>query len=326
MAGRVDGTAAVVEDRGLVFLFNPNPGRKTARFKLDASIGLSKGGPFMIKELYPDEGRLVGSAEGFWAFGAEVALTLPGREAAVYEVFPAPAEVAEPILFNVRGAATLSGGRLALAEVTGETGARVPLVVRVPEKSRVRTLTVNSVVHPFKAEQGVVTAAVRFAGKAFGRSQSAGEVPAGFAGGVYKARVAVPSRVFAQLAERKKSWPVSYSEDDLRAPWLGPWRLLLHIPIFEGSDKMDVGLKINGQPVEVLKGYGSIYPHASRSFLGHYADLSGTKPDVPLDIEVSLPALRPGQFQGLFFENIEPEFTRRIMAPPAPAAKPAPKK
>ncbi|MCK7489559.1 MAG: hypothetical protein MZU79_04450 [Anaerotruncus sp.] len=54
----------IVEDRGIVFLFNPNPGRKEARFKLDASIGLVKGGPFMIKELYPVEGRLVGLGRG----------------------------------------------------------------------------------------------------------------------------------------------------------------------------------------------------------------------------------------------------------------------
>jgi hypothetical protein len=326
MAGRTDGTAAVVEDRGLVFLFNPNPEREEARFKLDASIGLTKGDQLMIKELYPEEGRLVGSAAGFWAYGSEVALTMRSREAAVYEIFPAPAEVTEPILFNVRGAATLSAGRLALADVTGEVGTKGPFVVRVPEKARVRTLTVNSVVHPFKADQGVVTATVRFAGKAFSQSQTAGDVPAGFAGGLYKARITVPTRVFTQLAERKKAWPVSYSEDDLRAPWLGAWRLLLHIPIFEGADAMAVGLKINGQAVDVLKGYGSVYAHSPRSFLGHYADLSGVKPDSPVDIEVSLPALRPGQFQGVFFENVVTEYTKRIMAPPAPAAKPAPKK
>jgi hypothetical protein len=326
MAGRVDGTAAMVGDRGLVFLFNPNPGRKEARFKLDASIGLVKGDRLMIKELYPDEGRLVGSAEGFWAYGAEVPLTLRGREASVYEIFPAPAEITEPILFNARGAATLSAGRLALADVTGEVGTKGPLVVRVPEKARVRTLTVNSVVHPFKADPGVVTATVRFAGKAFGQSQSAGDVPAGFAGGLYKTRVTVPARVFTQLAERKKSWPVNYTDDDLRAPWLGAWRLLLHIPIFEGTDAMDVSLKINGLPVDVLKGYGSVYPHSPRSFLGHYADLSRVRPDSPIDIEVSLPTLRPGLFEGIFFENVETEYTKRIVAPPVPAAKPAPKK
>jgi len=318
MAGRVDGTAAIVEDRGLVFLFNPNPGRKEARFRLDASIGLVKGERFMIKELYPEEGRLVGSPQGLWAHGDEVALTLAGREAGVYEVFPAPAEITEPVLFDVRGAAALSSTRLVLTGVTGEPGTTRPFVVLVPANARVRVLSVNGVGHPFKADKGVVAATVRFAGRAFAKSQGAGKVPDGFTGGIFKARIAVPSRVFDQLAERKKTWPVAYTEDDLRATWLAPWRLLLHIPIFEATDAMEVGLRINGQPVEVLKAYNSVYPHApQRTFLGHYADVSRLRPDSPIDIEVTLPTLEPGRFQGVFFENVETEYTRRIMAPPS---------
>jgi hypothetical protein len=323
MAGRVDGTAAVVEDRGIVFLFNPNPGRKEARFSLDASIGLVKGGRFMIKELYPEEGKLVGSAEGLWAFGDEVVLPLAGREAAVLEVFPAPDEIKEPILFNVRGAVSLASARLVLSDVAGEPGTSASPLVLLPKNSRVRVLSVNGVGHPYKPLDGVgLTSNVRFAGRAFRRSQSAGEVPAGFEGGTFKARVAVPARIFSQLAERKKAWPVSYTDDDLLAPWLGPWRLLLHMPIVEGTDALEVTLKINGKPVEVRKAYNSVYPHSpERTFIGHYADVSWLKPDTPYDIEVGLPVLEPGRFQGVFFENVETEYTRRIMAPPAPPAK-----
>jgi hypothetical protein len=54
--------------------------------------------------------------------------------------------------------------------------------------------------------------------------------------------------------------------------------------------------------------------------------LSRARPDAPIDIEVSLPTLRPGQFEGIFFENVETEYTKRILAPPVPAANPAPKK
>jgi hypothetical protein len=324
-AGRVDGTAAVVEDRGIVFLFNPNPGSKEARFKLDGTIGLAKGEKIMIKELYPEEGRLVGSPQGLWAFGGEVALTLPGREAAVYEIFPVPAEITEPVLFNVRGAAEFRSSRCILTGVTSEVGASRPILVLLPPNTRVRALSVNGVAHPFKTGQGLITANVRFAGRAFGRSQAAGKVPAGFTGG--QSRTTVPA-VFTQLAERKKSWPVAYTEDDLRAPWLGSWRLLLHIPIIESTDAMGVTLKINGVPVDVLKAYNSVYPHSpARTFLGHYADFSRIRPDSPFDIEVSLPSLAPGRFEGVFFENVEPEYTQRIMAPPAPAAKkPSPKK
>jgi hypothetical protein len=327
MAGRVDGTAAIVEDRGLLFLFNPNPAPKTASFKLDPTIGLIKGDKLMIKEVYPEAGRLVGSTEGLWSYGSEVSLTLPGREAAVYEVFPAPAEIKGPILFNVTGAVALQASRLALTEVTAEVGTTRAVVVVVPENSKVRALTVNGVAYPFKADKNVITATVRFAGRAFSKSQNAGPVPAGFSGGLYKARITVPKRIFDQLAERQKSWPVKYSEDDLRAPWLAPWRLLLHIPIIDGTDATPVSLRINGQPVEVLKGYNSVTGHSpERTFIGFYADLSRIRPDSPIDIEVSLPTLEPGRFEGAFFENVETEYTTRIMAPPAPAAKPEPKK
>ena len=79
---------------------------------------------------------------------------------------------------------------------------------------------------------------------------------------------------------------------------------------------MDVSLRINGLPVEVLKAYNSVYPHSpGRTFIGHYADLSRLRPDAPCDIEVMLPTLEPGRFEGVFFENVETEYTRRILAP-----------
>jgi hypothetical protein len=320
MAGRVDGTAAIVEDRGLVFLFNPNPERLRARFKLDGSIGLgpAEGRRFMIKELHPQEGRLIASAEGYWEHGSEVVLPMDGREAAVLEVFPAPEKVEAPILFNVRGDAALQGTRLALTGLTAEAGTRQDVLVLVPAGSRVRAVSVNGVAHPFRLVKDRVTLQVGFALRAFGRSQQVGKVPAGFRGGAFKARITVPERVFAQLAERKKQWPVSYTEDDLLAPWLAPWRLLLYVAVAEPLDSMEVGLKVNGQPVEVRKAYNSVYPRRpERTFLGWYADLSRLRPDSPVDIEVTLPELEPGRFQGLFFDNVETEYTQRFLAPPA---------
>jgi hypothetical protein len=109
---------------------------------------------------------------------------------------------------------------------------------------------------------------------------------------------------------------VTYTEDDLRAPWLGPWRLLLFAAIAEPLETMDVAVKINGQTVAVKKAYNSVYPHsAKRTFLGSYVDLSWLKPDVPYEIEVTVPPLAPGQFTGLFLENIEPEPTEKILTP-----------
>lgn len=58
--GKVDGTSAIVGDRGYVFLFNPNGRRLDAEFTLDESIGFAGRGSVQVKELYPAEGRLVG--------------------------------------------------------------------------------------------------------------------------------------------------------------------------------------------------------------------------------------------------------------------------
>ncbi|HVP90173.1 MAG TPA: hypothetical protein VMS75_03040 [Terriglobales bacterium] len=316
MVGRADGTAAVVDDRGFVFLFNPNPGGVEARFRLDASIGLAKGERFVVRELHPEEGKVLGSAEGFFKAGSEVVVPLSGADARVFEVFPAPDKIEEPVLFNVPGTIAFRSGRLALTGVSGEPGTTVEALVLLPEAKTVRALTVNGVPYPFKQAKDLVPVTVRFAGKAFGRLQRLGSYGPAFAGGAVKAKVTIPSRVFKQLADRKAKWPVPYAEDDLRATWLGSWRLLLFVAVAEPDESMDVAVKVNGTPVEVRKAYNSVYPHETkRTYLGSYADLSGLKPDAPYEVEVTLPALEPGRFLGLFFENVEPESTERIVAP-----------
>jgi hypothetical protein len=315
MIGRADGTAAIVEDRGFIFLFNPNPGPVEARFRLDGSIGLTKGDRFIIREIHPEEGRFVGSPEGFWKAGSEVAVPMSGADARVFEIFPAPAELGEAVLFNVAGSAALRDGRLVLS-ISGETGTVRDGLVLLPAGARVRAMSVNGVPYPFRQEGALVPFTTRFAGRAFGRLERAGTADPAFAGGTFKAKFSVPGRVFRQLAERKKEWPVTYTEDDLRAPWLGPWRLLLFIAVAEPAESMDVAVRIDGRPVTVMKAYNSVYPHSpERTFLGSYVDLSALQPDRAYEIEVALPPLAPGRFMGLFFENVEPEFSQAILAP-----------
>ncbi|HOY56575.1 MAG TPA: hypothetical protein PK640_00355 [Verrucomicrobiota bacterium] len=54
-----------------------------------------------------------------------------------------------------------------------------------------------------------------------------------------------------------------------------------------------------------------------RRLTGFYADVSGLAPDTRHGIEVTLPeSLKPGQFQGLFFENLEAEWTTTIAGRP----------
>ena len=45
---------------------------------------------------------------------------------------------------------------------------------------------------------------------------------------------------------------------------------------------------------------------------GFYADVSTLQADHEYAVELRLPAMKPGQFQGLFFDNVETEYTEEI--------------
>jgi hypothetical protein len=106
---------------------------------------------------------------------------------------------------------------------------------------------------------------------------------------------------------------VPYTADDLIAPWIGPERLLLFVNIPDAKPKMEVTIKIDGKPVEVKKAFNGIYLNSGdQTFIGFYADVATLKPDKKYQVEVGLPTLEAGQFQGLYFDNVETEYTRVI--------------
>jgi hypothetical protein len=65
--------------------------------------------------------------------------------------------------------------------------------------------------------------------------------------------------------------------------------------------------------VELRKAYSAIRS-APRTFVGFYADLSMLDPDREYRFELNLPPLEPGRLQGVFFDNVETEYTSRIAA------------
>jgi hypothetical protein len=314
--GRVDGTAAFLGERGFIFLFNPNYRPLPAAFTLDGSIGLERGAEFLVRQLYPDaeKGRLIPmNSRPFWRHGEKVVLPMPGTDALVLEVIPAPEKIAEPMLFNATGQASLSEGRLHLTGVLGEMGSEKELLVLLPSSQPVESVRVNGWNVPSEQSGNLVRLRVRFDGPRFERVQQVGSYVPDFAGGTYRATGTIPSRVFEQLRARKRLWPIPFTEDDLKATWLGPDRLLLFINVAEPADKMEVRLKINGQTAEVKRAYTSIYGEGPRqTFTGWYVDVSGLEPDRQHSFELQLPELAPGQFQGLFLENVEAEFTPKL--------------
>lgn len=313
--GRIDGTAAIDGDHGFVFLFNPNYRELIAEVTLDAAIGLTGGDTFLFRELYPRVDRLLGDPQaGVWHRGATVRLAIKGPEALVLEVVPA-SRIRRPALLNASGSARLRGGALSLESVEGPCGASIQLTVLLPSKRPIEQVRVNGQSFiGFIQQEDQVTIPVTFAGARFDHCQQVGTTDRLFSNRVFRAEVRVPARVFAQLSARRQAWPVAYTPEELLAPWRGSDRLLLVIHIAEPDDRWTVGLKVNGQALDVKKAYSDVFPLGrERTFTGFYADVSALQPDTPFEVEVTLPEpLEPGQFQGLFLENIEAEYTTTL--------------
>jgi len=316
MVGCVDGTSAIKSESGFVFLFNPNYRRLAAEFTLDKSIGLLKGSGFIIKELYPQKELLISNKRNaFWNYGDKVQLVLDGTTAMVLELKPAP-RIKEPILFNCTGKTSLKNGNLEITEVSGEIGSQIHALILLPDDQKVKAVTVNSTKIPFTQTGNTVYTKIIFTGKYFARCQQIGSYDPNFAGSTFNTTFTIPGRIFEQLKGRKQKWPINYTEDDLIAPWLGPWRLLLYICIAEPADTMQVSMKIDGKDIELKKAYNAVYSSGGQhTFLGFFTDVSTLHSDTEHTVELTLPDnLKPGQFQGLFFENVETEYTSQIAA------------
>ncbi len=311
--GRIDGTSAIVGDRGYVFLFNPNGRRLEAEFTLDESIGFSGLGAAQIRELFPDEGRLVGKpGVGFWRAGDRVAIEMDGGSALVLEIGPAPARPAEPVLFGAVGRVTVRDGVVSIDGVRGEVGTTQEWLVTAPAGGTVAEVRVNGQpARSIRTSAGALAFTVSFAGEPFRHYEQVGEDDPTFAGGRYVAHFSVPRRIFDQLAARRQAWPIPWTAEDYRTTWLAPERLLLFVQIAEPDPAWEARLAIDGQPVELRKAYSAVRAEP-RTFVGFYADLSSIAPDREHTLELDLPRLRPGQLQGVFFDNIETELTGLI--------------
>ena len=316
--GHIDGTAAIVRDRGFIFLFNPDAQRLSARVALDAGIGLTSGARYELREVYPVAGRRVRKpGTGVWQRHDTTTLALDGGSAMVLEVVPVTRANTAPVLYGSTGNVSLANGMLRIDGATGEAGTTVPLTVTLPVGARVTQATVNGVTVPLGASRvDAVELSVTFSGAAFRQMQPVIAWDSTFSGGRASGTFTIPKRVFDQLRARRNAWPIPWTAEDYRTTWLVPERLLLYAPFTEADTSWNARLLIDGKPVEFRKAYTAV--RAVRStFTGFYADLSALQPDTPYRVELELPQMKPGQFRGLYFENIEPAFVSSVI-PPTP--------
>jgi hypothetical protein len=159
-----------------------------------------------------------------------------------------------------------------------------------------------------------VTVRATFDGTPFRHYQQLIEVPDGFTGGKIAGTFTIPRRILEQLAARRQAWPIPWTPEDFKTTWLVPERLLLFVQIAEPDARWDARLTIDGRTIELRKAYSAIRS-APRTFVGFYADLSTLDADRPYTFELELPKLAPGQLQGVFFENVETEYSDRIAVP-----------
>jgi hypothetical protein len=308
--GKVDGMAAVVRDSGYIFLFNPNGRRMTPSFTLNSDIGLDRGERFVVQELYPLKDRRIGKpGAGVWSYGDVVSREMDGGAAVVLQITPEDRSDDEPVLYNAPGRVRVEGSTARLEGVVGEAGTTELLQIAA---DKITTVEVGGEKIPVKAVKGLVEFPVTFAGPRFHHYQQLDSYRKDFTGGAVTATFRIPQRIFDQLAARAKAWPIPWTEEDLRSTWLAPERLLLFVQFAEPDDRWTATLKIDGQPVELKKAYASVRVNR-RNFVGFYADISNLKPDVDHRLELETPtALKPGQFQGVFVENVETQYTEPL--------------
>jgi hypothetical protein len=179
----------------------------------------------------------------------------------------------------------------------------------------VNRATVNGTPLPISTQRdNVVELNARFGGVRFHRLEPAVAWDSTFAGGRLAGSFTIPQRVLDQLQARRRAWPIPWTDEDHRTTWLVPERLLLYASFSQPDDRWEARLFIDGKPVELTKAYTAV--RAVRgTFVGFYADISALEADRPHQFELVLPALGPGQFLGLYFENVEPEYGRVILPP-----------
>jgi hypothetical protein len=310
--GKVDGTSAILNDRGYIFLFNPNYKQLDAKFTLNRIIGLRSGKNFILRELYPRPGNTIGApGAGVWRYGAEVSLPMHGTTAMVFEIEPFDNVESAPVVYNAgeRATARLNEGALNIEHASGEPGTENEIGVLLPTDAKVLALTLSGAKSNFTQYGRYILINAKFGGAQFTQAQQVALKSAD--DGSLAGSFTIPARIHAQLNQREADWPIPWTGEDYSTTWLAPQRLLLFLQFAEPSGNLNPTLTIDGHEVELKKAYSSVREHAE-SLVGFYADVTSLAADTLHRVVLKIPSQSTSRFQGAFFDNVEPQFTESI--------------
>ncbi|CAF1457659.1 unnamed protein product [Rotaria sordida] len=290
---------------GFLFLFNPNYQQINRTVVFDGKLNLQQpniSGYWLIKEIYPQERFLT-----IINYNMNMTFLLDGQSVTVYQII-FTLTVDPPIILGLTGNASIVNETiLKLDNVCGESGTELAheIVIILPNERLIANVYLNGIEKKFQQKGQFIwlTEFVSFPGLYLPRSAQ-----------VRNNTIIISDLLLQQLRKRQSDYPIRWSEKELNdASWLGPHRLLLFICILNPNDQWQITAQINNNPIVVHKGYNTRDHIVRDRFMGFYMDLTNivTQANVEYHVSLDLPQLDPGQYQGLFLENIE-----RILVPP----------
>ena len=239
-AGNVDGTHAMLENEGFLFLYNPNPMELNATLSVDEAIGLDgkAGEQWDVTELFPHQGPI-----GTWEFSESILVSVEGGSARVLELKKRPSPASRPRLQGLRAHSHFeaTSRQVVLQEAVGPSGSEAFATIYMPEEQGVQIVVNGRVCEhamPAGAEEDVKVK-IRFKGPRLTGNAPVVPLPSkDFAGGWYNGTFSIPEAYFQQLKALGTSYPIPWTTsatgcglphcvDDSKATWLVPTRLLM---------------------------------------------------------------------------------------------------
>ncbi|CAF3331305.1 unnamed protein product [Rotaria sp. Silwood2] len=284
---------------GFLFLFNPYYKQVHRKILFDGKLNLknpNEQGYWLLKEIYPQE-RFI----QFIEYNQTNDFLLDGQSVTVYQLMFISI-IDRPILVGISGQTYLTNKNILIINgVYGEAGTQTnnPIFIILPNQYFISNVILNGIEKTFQQNNQfiILNNSLSFPGLYLPRSAE-----------ILNNTIIVSDLLLEQLMKRQLEYPIQWTDKELNdASWLGPHRLLLFICILNPNNQWNITAQINNNSVIVHKTYNTRDHYDQQRFIGFYLDLTNIviQPNVEYYLSLNIPHLDPGQFQGLFLENIE---------------------